>query len=496
MPNSFAYLVLFSWPVVALILFRVFSVRPALIYTIMLGYLFLPTGVGIDLPGFPLMDKTFLANLSAALFCLIFGRSLIGARQHDPSSVRTHRREPGKVLFYLLILLLVVTPVFTVMNNQEPIIDGVVFLPGLRSYDIVSVLAGLLIALLPLFLGRRYLVTRESHQQLLKAFAILGLCYSLLMLIEIRLSPQLNNWMYGFFPHSFLQHIRGGGYRPIVFLPHGLWVGIFTAMAVLAATALWRQTTARAHSFAWGWAALWLFAVLFLAKSLGAFVLAILLLPVLLFLGRPGQIITGAAVAITVITYPLLRGADLVPVDKVMELATSVSAERAQSLEVRLVNENLLLERANEKPLTGWGGWGRNELYDPDTGRAYTITDGAWVILIGTYGWIGYIAHFGLLILPLVLLLRHRRRLKPDRATTALAMLHAINLIDLIPNATLTPLTYLLAGALLGGMRIPPTSEPSGRNGNGGATGRIEPVEADQDTAPATPVRHVRQPRK
>lgn len=496
MPNTFAYLVLFSWPVIALILFRMMPVRTALIYTIMLGYLFLPTSVGVDLPGFPLMDKTLLANLSAAFFCLVFGRSITTASKPATPSPGKPHQTPGNGLFYLLIFMLGVTPIFTVMNNREPIIDGVLFLPGLRSYDIISVIAELLIVLTPLFLGRRYLVTPESHRQLLKAFAILGLCYSLLMLIEIRLSPQLNNWIYGFFPHSFLQHIRAGGFRPIVFLTHGLWVGIFTAMAVLAAAALWRQTRERARSFAWGWATLWLFAVLFLAKSLGAFVLVILLLPVLLFLGRPGQILTGGLIAITVLTYPLLRGADLIPVDAALDLAASVSVERAQSLEVRFVNEDLLLERANEKPLTGWGGWGRNELYDPDTGRSYTITDGAWVILIGTFGWIGYISHFGLLVLPLILLWRHRRRIKPDRVTTALAMLLAINLVDLIPNATLTPLTYLLAGALFGGLRHPPGADDQpDKPEKTPAAAPIGGAGPKDDTA-QHPVRHVRLPRR
>jgi len=42
----------------------------------------------------------------------------------------------------------------------------------------------------------------------------------------------------------------------------------------------------------------------------------------------------------------------------------------------------------------------------------------------------------------------------PDIAETpylgALALMLAFNMIDLIPNATLTPLTWLLTGALLG----------------------------------------------
>ena len=31
-----------------------------------------------------------------------------------------------------------------------------------------------------------------------------------------------------------------------------------------------------------------------------------------------------------------------------------------------------------------------------------------------------------------------------------LALIHVINVIDLLPNATITPMTWLIAGALLG----------------------------------------------
>ena len=107
---------------------------------------------------------------------------------------------------------------------------------------------------------------------------------------------------------------------------------------------------------------------------------------------------------------------------------------------------------ASEKPLFGWGIWGRNQLYDAD-GKTISITDGRWIIVIGIFGWCGYIVEFGLLALPILLLARQARRLPEDALSpyaAALALLLAINMIDLLPNATLTPLTWLLAGALVG----------------------------------------------
>jgi hypothetical protein len=114
-------------------------------------------------------------------------------------------------------------------------------------------------------------------------------------------------------------------------------------------------------------------------------------------------------------------------------------------------NEDVLMARAHEKPVFGWGSWGRNQIWS-ETGRLLTVTDGRWIILFGVGGWTLLLAEFGLLSLPLFLLWWQSRRegvtVAPHVAT--LAVIHAINLVDLLPNATLTPLTWLFAGALLG----------------------------------------------
>ena len=131
-----------------------------------------------------------------------------------------------------------------------------------------------------------------------------------------------------------------------------------------------------------------------------------------------------------------------------------LSPDRAQSLGYRFLNEDMLLERAADKPLFGWGAWGRNLLYDPETGEALTISDGQWIITIGQSGWLGYIATFGLLCLPIFALwwrYRQVRRMPRIPAQAGLlALILGANLVDLLPNATLIPFTWLLAGALLG----------------------------------------------
>ena len=65
-------------------------------------------------------------------------------------------------------------------------------------------------------------------------------------------------------------------------------------------------------------------------------------------------------VAVIVMFYPMLRGAGWIPVDTVYNMALSISEERAASLKFRLDNEDALLTHANQKPLAGWGSWGRS----------------------------------------------------------------------------------------------------------------------------------------
>jgi len=272
------------------------------------------------------------------------------------------------------------------------------------------------------------------------------------MVLESRLSPQINIWVYGFFQHDFSQSMRGGGFRPMVFMPHGLWVAFFALMAAMSALVTLRQSTADGrhwHLFIW----LYLMAVLVLCRSAGPMVYALGLTPLILIAPRRIQVLVAALLAVLVITYPLLRGAHLVPIYDIVDFAERINPERGDSLRFRTDNEEALLVRAMEKPWFGWGGYGRNLIFDPYDGRLLTVPDGGWIIVLGAYGWAGYIAQYGLLVLPLILigreaLLSRSAAFSPWGA--GIALIYAANLVDLLPNNTLIPFTWLMAGALLG----------------------------------------------
>jgi hypothetical protein len=85
----------------------------------------------------------------------------------------------------------------------------------------------------PYVVGRVYFRDLESFRDLALGIVIGGLIYVPLCLIEIRVSPQLHIWIYGYHQHQFEQSIRFGGFRPTVFMQHGLAVAMWMVNATV-----------------------------------------------------------------------------------------------------------------------------------------------------------------------------------------------------------------------------------------------------------------------
>ncbi|MCT4554950.1 MAG: hypothetical protein N4A53_09710 [Pelagimonas sp.] len=440
MPNPIAFLALALWPLISAVLFSRLRSDKALIWSLMLAYLFLPEPpAAFDLPGMPPMNKHTIPALAA--FAILMWRGSSDGPILPVSWV-------GKVL----ILTFVFSPIMTVLSNEDPVFFGQVGLPGLTIKDAVALMVQQFLLIVPFLLARQHLASGGAQREILVALMWGGLVYSLFMLIEIRLSPQLNLWVYGYYQHLFGQSIRFGGYRPVVFLYHGLWVAFFVMTSVVAAWALWRMDDQSKRIKLLG-AAFYLTVIIVLAKSFGALLFVVLLVPMVVVLGRITQIRVAILIGLFAVSYPVLKGVDLIPQGKLIDAAGIVDEERAASLEFRFDNENILLDRASERPVFGWGSWGRNHILDPVSGNILTVTDGRWIIVIGVYGWVGFLAEFGLLVLPLILIWREavsNREQDVSPLVGPLALILAINILDMLPNATLTPLTWMIAGALTG----------------------------------------------
>lgn len=437
MPNFFAYFMLAIWPFVVLVMFRRMPIERALVWSFFAGMLVLPPVAAIEMPMIPDLNKNVITTLSA-FFCVLMIKGRSGLL-------------PQSRLARLLLLIFLFSPFATVLTNREPIMFAVGGIPGLTLYDAITITISQFVVILAMLLARRVLATPEALHEVLKALAVAGLVYSIPMLYEARMSPQLNVMIYGYFQHEFLQSMRFGGFRPFVFTEHGLLLAFYTLCMMTAAATLARYASP-AMRIRWILATLYLGLMLLICRSLGPIVYACAMIPLVLFASPRWQARVSVLLATIVIAYPILRGADLVPIEEMLSMAESVETDRADSLQFRFEHEAMLLARAQEKPIFGWGSWGRNMVYEHETGRSITVSDGRWVIVIGVAGWVGYIGEFGLLALPLFMLSRQLRG-RPSEAgryAGTLALILAFNMVDLLPNASLFPFTWLIAGTVLG----------------------------------------------
>jgi hypothetical protein len=442
-PNLFAILAIMAWPLAAIYFYRAMPSAMATIWTILGADLLLPVGTSFKFEMIPLLDKYSIPSLCALIGCLI------ATRQHLRLWVSFGLAE-------VLFLSLLISPVVTSLLNGDPIVVGGTVLPGVGIYDGLSAFLSQFIVLIPFFLGRQFFRNPTDLQKILEALAIAGLIYSIPLLFEIRFSPQLHYWIYGYYSSDFIQEMRqDGAFRPMVFMGHGLAACFFAMTTVVASAALWRMRI-RIFQFSAGVVTPYLSVVLILCKSGAALVYGMVLVPMVRW-AKPGlQIRVALLLATLALSYPILRMAEIFPTEGTSELAAKFSEERANSLKFRFDQEEELLNKAAERPFFGWGRFGRNRVFKEDwqgVGVDTSVTDGRWIITFGQFGFFGFLSEFGLLALSVFRAanaMKGMRSFKDSISLGAVALIIAVNMIELLPNSTLQPWTWLIAGSLLG----------------------------------------------
>lgn len=333
---------------------------------------------------------------------------------------------------------------------------------------------------LPYFVARIYFSNLDSINILAVVIFLGGLLYIPFCFVEMVMSPQLHNWIYGYHQHSILQAMRGGGWRPMVFMEHGLMVAMWMVSASM--TGLWLgyakvlpkylSRIPFGHFLAkypfWLLLAAQIVTTL-LMKSTGAFVLFFIGLATLYLSNKLKiSLLVWFLIFISPI-YMVARSTGYWTGESLTQkIEEKFSAERAQSLQFRFDNEKILVDKALDGTFFGWGGWNRSRVFDKD-GKDISVTDGLWIITLGTKGIYGLTLLTIVVLLPALMLLF---RAPPSQWNTpryasiaVMSMLLILYMIDNLLNAMLNPIFMLFNGAIVGTLSqgVPQLTEEADR---------------------------------
>lgn len=433
---------MFGWPLVVLALFATMRPRRAVIASVVIGWLFLPMSsykLGGVLSVLPNYSKLTATSLAIVLAALVF------------DAMRLLRFRPR--IWDAPMALWCLAPLASSLSNGLGVYDG---LSGVLNQ---TILWGL-----PYFLGRVYFTDLQSVRELALAILIGGLVYLPLCLWEIKMSPQLHRVLYGFHQHDFIQSKRGATYRPMVFLQHGLAVGMYMATASLIALSAWLSGALRRIKGVPMWViAPVLIATTVLCKSWFAVVLMMMGIGVLVAIRlAPARVWIAGLVAVPVL-YVTARTAGGWSGEHLVEAAKLFGENRAASIATRIRSENVLWEHASAQPWFGWAGWGRALVYD-HSDKMIAVPDGLWIIAVGQNGLFGLTMLFAAIMVGPLLVLRRFRgrelRLPAVAPLTALTVVLALHLCDSVLNAMVNPLFIMaLGGAVsIGALRRSPAT--------------------------------------
>ncbi len=420
---------LFGWIPVVVVLFSLLPARKAVIAAYLCAWLFLPIA-GYELPGFTNYNKITATTVGVILGALIF----------DNANLRAFRLSWQDLPMACFCL----SPLFSSVAN------------GLGLYDGISGASFKLLTWgLPYFTGRLYFSSLKGMRELAYFMVLGGLVYVPLCLWEVRMSPQLHANVYGVAQHSFDQTRRGGGFRPMVFMHHGLMLSMWMAVCTLCSAHLWLSGALRAiRGVPMSIVTLALFATTILCKSTGATLLLLLGFATLYVLKHRRTALPIFALVLAPLLYVGVRAGNTWDGSQALELAAMVSEDRAGSVGFRLEAENKLAAHAMLQPMFGWGTWGRNFVPRYDGGEEMVVADGLWILVFGTQGFFGLIALLGCILLPVVMFAKcypPRRWHKPEIAAAAvMATILCLYMLDNLANAMVNPIFMLLAGGLTG----------------------------------------------
>ncbi len=429
MGSVITMIVMWGWLPAVLYIFSRYPPQRALIISFIGAWLFLPQAVFV-IPSIPDWSKMAATCYSALLAIFINDYSRLTSFRYSWIDVP--------------ISIWCISPFMSSMSNDLGPYDGIsASLDQAMTWGV------------PYFLGRLYLCNFEGMRKMAVATFIGGLIYIPFCLYESRTYTSLHQVIYGFSTFDYLQAIRYGGYRPSVFMTHGLAVGVWMMTASLMGVVLWRT---KILTTLWNVAVgTWVAALLVtfvLIRSTGAYNLLIMAL-LILFCAKwfRTTILVWLIIAIIGVYLNLGVTGQFPKKEILTSMGQVFDADRIASVEFRFDNEEILGERARIRPTFGWGGFGRNRVFD-EYGKDISVTDSLWMIVFGTAGIVGLVSLMTTLLLPVAAFcIRFPARLwatpmvAPAAALCAGLLMYAV---DCVLNAMVNPIFALVCGGIAG----------------------------------------------
>lgn len=402
-------------------------IRRVVLVSIVGGNLFLPQA-GLYFTGLPDYTKPLAAGLGALLATLLAATpQLLSWR-------------PRKLDFFFLAFL--IAPSISSLVN------------GLGPYDAASALSNRFLEWgVAYWVGRSVFDDQNAMRDLAVGFVVGGLVYTPFCVWESVMSPQLHRQIFGFRTSPWIMTMRFGGYRPTVFMQHGLAVALWMASTSAVAWVLWRsRSVLQICCIPIAWIAIGLFLVTISLRSAGAALLLIGVIVTFEFVQLSRLRLALLALLLIPAAYIGFRVAGWEGRELVNLAALAMGEGRAGSLNVRLENDTRIADLAMERPAFGWGGWGRWRVRD-EFGNDITVSDSWWGILVGSTGVFGLVAAYGTFIAPMFLLIRQRTTERifdcSGGAAWAVGMAIMVFVLDTLANAMPNTSFMLAAGAMV-----------------------------------------------
>ena len=425
--NPVAYIALIGFPLVVIYLFGRYPCRNVALWSLLIGFLFLPQGA-IGIPGAPDYDRNTATILGV----------LLGAAIYDLRALTSFR--PSWI--DIPILAFCISPLISSLLN------------GYGAYDGFSgVLTQSFRWGFPYFIGRVYFSDGPGIRYLVRGLVYSSIAMLVLCVFEFRMGGQVHYWLYGFQTRGrtgsadFLG-LQLGAYKLVM----DMSLNSGALMALLSLVALWYWMAGKLESV--GKLAGWLLVFLLLFVTVGSKVNSAI--GALLVCG--GSLFCVRFLKLRLVHLLLVLGVFIFLIARVrgwsgQELIDLVLKFNDDfTFAARINNATFVIERTAEKM---WFGWGRAAGYRTVEVKAL---DALWILTYGGYGLFGLLSLWGAMLLPAAnFLLRAPKtglREMSEVAGIGLATLLTAFMIHNLFNAMLMPPLAAAAGGLAGATRM------------------------------------------